>query len=190
MIISFLRHLKTKGNYEGRYIGKTDEDLFKPEEQRLLRNLPDVKIVFSSPMKRCLQTVELLYPAIEPVVINDFREIDFGDFENRNYDELKNDPSYRLFLDSGGTGIIPNGDEVPVYRNRCCEAFVRMIRRLGADDSEEAIVVCHGGTIMSILERFDEEKKSFYDYRVANGCGFVTEYDTARRRLRIIRELK
>lgn len=37
--------------------------------------------------------------------------------------------------------------------------------------------VVHGGTIMSILEAFAEEKKNYYDWQVKNGCGYVASTD-------------
>ena len=35
--------------------------------------------------------------------------------------------------------------------------------------------VCHGGTIMSVLERYGRPEKSFYEWQIANGCGILTE---------------
>ena len=33
-------------------------------------------------------------------------------------------------------------------------------------------MVVHGGTIMSILEQYGVPQKSYYDWRVENGCGY------------------
>ena len=35
--------------------------------------------------------------------------------------------------------------------------------------------MCHGGTIMSVLERYGRPEKSFYEWQITNGCGILTE---------------
>ena len=85
-----IRHAKTQGNIERRYIGcRTDEDLCAEGIAQLqTQHYPDADMVFASPMKRCIETAKLLYPDVPFDIIPDFRECDFGDFENRNYEEL------------------------------------------------------------------------------------------------------
>ena len=79
-----IRHGKTQGNLEHRYIGnRTDEPLCEQGIAELkTKHYPMVQRVFVSPMKRCLETAALLYPGVPVDVVDDFRECDFGDFEN------------------------------------------------------------------------------------------------------------
>ena len=59
-----IRHGQTQGNRERRYIGcRTDEPLC-PEGIAQLQNrhYPPVSRVFVSPMRRCVETANLLYP--------------------------------------------------------------------------------------------------------------------------------
>lgn len=132
--------------------------------------------VFSSPMKRCIETARLIYPASEPHLIDGLRECDFGDFEGKTYAELCNNSAYQRFLDSGGNGVIPNGESTECYKKRCLTAFAEILRFTEAD-TEQTIVICHGGTIMAILERYHQEKKSFYDYQVENCGGYIGTFD-------------
>ena len=37
--------------------------------------------------------------------------------------------------------------------------------------------VVHGGTIMAILEHFAVPHKSYYDWHIANGHGYIAEFD-------------
>ena len=63
MKIIFIRHGKTAGNLEKRYIGRTDESLCSKGKDKLLRRTyPDCKTVITSGMKRCIQTAEIIYP--------------------------------------------------------------------------------------------------------------------------------
>ena len=60
MKLILIRHGKTKGNREKRYIGKTDEPLEK--NTVIVKKYPKTDIVISSPMKRCIMTANLIYP--------------------------------------------------------------------------------------------------------------------------------
>ena len=96
MKIIFIRHGQTKGNEEKRYIGRTDESLSQKGIEEIKNRLyPDVDTVLVSPMKRCVETAKIIYPDSKYIICNDFRECDFGIFEGKNYDELKNDSDYQ-----------------------------------------------------------------------------------------------
>lgn len=184
MKIFFVRHLKTKGNYEKRYIGITDERLINVHYQKNRDYLPEIDKLYSSPMLRCLMTASLLYPDMEPVIVENLREMDFGRFENKTYEELKDDEDYIRFIN--GSDHIPDGDSVKAFKNRCIEAFYRIVEQNDIDAT--VMIVCHGGTIMSILEHFDRGSKGFYGYQVKNGCGYEAEYDKNLGKMKILRE--
>ena len=171
--IIFIRHGKTKGNEEKRYIGSTDEDILPSEKERLsLKQYPKADIIFTSGMKRCVQTADIIYPAVPKEICFDFRESDFGEFENKNYDQLKDNPNYQKWLDSMGTIPIPGGESGESFRNRCTLAFEKIIKEYENKDITAAFVV-HGGTIMAIMEKFAVPHRGFYSWQVKNGGGFV-----------------
>ena len=96
MELILIRHLKTPGNEKRQYIGSTDEELSEQEvlnfKQRYkIDSYPQVEQVIVSPMKRCIQTAELIYPEVQIQQESLLKECDFGIFEGKNYDELKND---------------------------------------------------------------------------------------------------
>ena len=91
-----IRHGKTHGNLLGRYIGTTDEPLLPEEEEDLKKYaFGPVDRVFVSPRKRCVRTAEILFPGQEMEVVPEFAECDFGEFENKNYQELSDNPDYQ-----------------------------------------------------------------------------------------------
>ena len=64
-----IRHGKTEGNKLSRYIGITDEPLCQEGTEFLHKmDYPKVQAVYVSPLKRCVQTAEILFPG-EPVHI-------------------------------------------------------------------------------------------------------------------------
>ena len=82
-----IRHGKTAGNLLGRYIGsRTDEPLCDEGREGLEgKKLPEVERLYVSPMKRCVETAEILWPGFDRKKmqkVTDLRECDFGDFEN------------------------------------------------------------------------------------------------------------
>ena len=180
-----IRHGKTPGNEEKRYIGRTEESLSEKGREALLeKRYPEVTFLFSSPMKRCLESCSLLYPGMEPCVIRAFREIDFGRFEGKNYPELSGDPAYQAWIDSGGTLTFPEGESREAFLRRSAEGFKEMLRRiLQSQRGGKAAAVVHGGTIMAILSRF--YGGDYYDYQIPNGEGYALAVDLGEEGFRI-----
>lgn len=185
MQIWFIRHGMTKGNQEKRYIGKTEEEIL-PEELIVLKEkqgqlkewLTDFSrsevSLFTSPAKRCRQTAELLFPEFVPVVVEHLRECDFGAFEYKNYQELKGNAVYQKWIDSNGELPFPDGESRKSFQQRCVDCFIKLINQ--EQEKKLLIFVVHNGTIMSLMSWFAIPKKGYFEWQVANGCGFVCEY--------------
>ncbi len=174
-----IRHGATKANMEHRYLGKTDEVLSKEGEMQLYEYkkmgfFPNIDFLFSSPMKRCVQTAEILFPELKPVEIEEWKEMDFGVFEGKNYLELQGDKRYQEWIDSNGTLPFPEGESREEFISRCDKGFRRMIGKLKPIKEEgykTVGIIVHGGTIMALLSKYD--KGDYFDYQVPNGKGFV-----------------
>lgn len=191
--ILLLRHSKTSGNIQGRYIGsRTDEPLCQEGIDLLSgRIYPAVQVVYASPLKRCVETAQLIWPAqAEQIILEPgLRECDFGDFENKNYEELNGNPDYQAWIDSGGTLPFPGGESMEQFKERCRKAFEKLVQEVEELEARtvpksrplsgqgthlfRAAVVVHGGTIMAILEKYGFPKKNYFDYQVKNGCGYL-----------------
>ena len=182
-----IRHGKTAGNLLGRYIGsRTDEPLCDEGREGLAgKQLPEVERLYVSPMKRCVETAEILWPVFDRKKmqkVTDLRECDFGDFENKNYKELSGNGDYQAWIDSNGTLPFPNGESMDAFKSRCLEAFARIVEEVSGAEQEwiasgktgifRAGIVVHGGTIMAILEQYGYPKAAYFDYQVKNGCGY------------------
>ena len=107
MELILIRHLKTPGNEKRQYIGSTDEELSEQEvlnfkQKYKIDSYPQVQQVIVSPMKRCIQTAELIYPEVQIQQESLLKECDFGIFECKTYEELKDRAEYQAWLDSGG----------------------------------------------------------------------------------------
>lgn len=196
--ITFIRHGSTPGNRRKQYIGVTDESLCAEGREALLSRrmqgiYPRAARVIASPMKRCLETAQILYPDIAPEVYPEFRETDFGLFEGKSYEALMGSdslrPSYQEWLDSNGVLCFPEGESMEQTQKRCAVGFERLLPTLTSD----AVVIAHGGTIMSLLYLYAEPQKGYYDYQCGNGAGFVCRVeltgDGRLHRMRVDRKL-
>lgn len=189
MKIVMIRHGMTKSNHEHRYLGTTDESLSAAGVHQLWRKkhqncYPKVKYLFVSPMKRCLETANILYPHICPIIIPEWQEMDFGAFEGKNYHDLKNDCRYQAWIDSNGTLPFPEGESREDFILRCDQGFWQMMALLRSKKTETNVIVnngiadnypvamiVHGGTIMSLLSKYHGDE--YFSYQVANGNGFI-----------------
>ncbi|GFI30566.1 putative phosphoserine phosphatase 2 [Lachnospiraceae bacterium] len=176
MKLYFIRHGATQGNREHRYLGCTDEGILEAEKERLRqksRDFPVMDAVFASPYLRCRQTAELLFGKNRTKFIEELREMDFGEFEYKNYQELSGNADYQKYIGSGGTIGFPGGEQPEDFKFRCREAFRRCIREACKNRWEHVALVAHGGTIMAILEAFGYPRKRYFEYQVGNGCGYI-----------------
>lgn len=176
MKICFIRHGRTLGNIEKRYIGKTDEPLCESGINALKKlYFPQSELLVCSPMKRCVQTAEILFPKQKYIICNSLRECDFGDFERKNYHDLNGDSYYQMWIDSGGKLAFPNGELPSDFRKRCTEEFEKIVRQY-ADVSSITFVV-HGGTIMAILDKFAFFHRDYFEWHCENGQGCLCEWN-------------
>lgn len=180
MKLWMLRHGKTAGNLEKRYVGSTDEMLCEQgKEELLLRKeqlLADCGVpthIFVSPMLRCRQTAELLFPACEQIAIDGLRECDFGAFEYKNYAELNGNADYQRYIDSGGRVGFPGGESLECFRERTVKAFEKII--IDSDSDTTVGLVVHGGTIMALCDAFSVPHQDYFSWQVANGQGLCCD---------------
>lgn len=192
--IWLIRHGMTEGNRYGRYIGTTDEALCQEGREFLQKiTYPVPEKVYVSPMKRCRETAEILFPGSALQVVMDLRECDFGDFENKNYRELSGNKDYQAWIDSNGTIPFPGGESRESFQERSLKGFETAVADCIGRNITSAAMLIHGGTIMNIMERYAVPARSFYEWHVKNGGGYLVELDPAQwqagmRKLRLCSE--
>ena len=175
MELLLIRHSMTPGNLKGQYVGATDQPLTPQgialaEEMR--GNFPRPQKLWVSPMTRCRQTAALLFPDMAQQQVPDLRECDFGDFEGRTWEELKDIPLYRQWIGGDMTITFPNGESMPAFLERC-QRGIRSVVREGLDQGVElGAAVAHGGTWMAVLAAFGLPKRDLYQWQVKNCGGF------------------
>lgn len=163
----------------GRYIGVTDEPLCREGREFLEKmSYPAAEYIYVSPMKRCLETAQILFPGKNFHIIDELSECNFGDFENKNYKELADNPDYQIWVDSGCELPIPNGESREAFKHRSITGFQKAVSGCIRNGVTEAALVVHGGTIMNIMEEYADRDRPFYEWHVKNGGGYEVELDT------------
>ena len=175
--IVFIRHGRTPANKENRYLGKTDESLSLEgiealRQEKAEKIYPEIDYLFASPMKRCIETADILYPGKVPILVPQWKEMDFGLFEGKNYQELNGDKQYQAWIDSGGTLPFPQGESRPCFLQRCSQGMYESVDRYRELFTGGVKIGCvvHGGTIMALLSTFYGGE--YFDYQVKNGRGY------------------
>lgn len=175
MKVYLIRHGTTPGNAEGRYIGCTDEalsdvgtSLIDSVARENIHRLSQVDTVVVSPLLRCRQTAEILFPGRSLRLSEGLRECDFGIFEGRAAEEMRDDTLYRAWVDGNCRGPIPGGEGIDVFTRRCTDAFADVVKEQNSLVQTMAFVV-HGGTIMAVLDAL-EGSRSYFSYHVDNGA--------------------
>ncbi len=191
-----IRHGATKANREHRYLGRTEEPLSEEgrealkafQRKGLYPDPASLQALFVSPMERCRETAELLFGDCEQHVIPEFREMDFGLFEGKNYQDLRGNARYQAWIDSNGTLPFPEGESRKDFLARCRRGFEDMLRivteeiisrneeqqneakQKKEDESLRIAAVVHGGTIMAVCSSFTDGE--YFDFQIGNGEGY------------------
>lgn len=176
--IHLIRNALTDENLEGRYIGHTNVEISEDGKNQLaaMKNelvFPPVDAVFTSPLKRCTQTAEILYPENKAIVIDGFIEYNFGEFENKTAEQLEKYEEFPRWL-AGEKGVKPPyGESNEEFGRRVCTTFEKVAEGLMKTGTTNAVIVTHGGVIMTILAAYGIPEYPMHEWITPNGCGFT-----------------
>ncbi len=177
--IHLIRHGLTDDNIKGVYSGRNETALSEEGKAQLLQmkeeyKYPQVDFVFSSPLKRCKETAEILYPHLNPFVIDELTEYNFGEFEGRTAEELhEKEPLFDRWLLGDENIKPPFGESNREFINRICNAFVKIIDGVVKSGSDNVAIITHGGVISSLLANFGIPEASVSEWMTPSGCGYT-----------------
>ena len=187
-----IRHSLTPGNLEKQYVGSTDQPL-APEGEALARErrerMPEVDGLWVSPLKRCRQTAELLFPGMEQRIIQDLQECDFGDYECKTWEELKDDPLYRAWMGGDLTITFPGGENMQGFLERSRRGIEAVVWEAEAAGVDRGAVVAHGGTWLAVMSAFGRPEWELYRWQPENCRGWRVEVRREPLELRVLEAL-
>ncbi|MCM3713660.1 histidine phosphatase family protein [Halalkalibacter oceani] len=174
LAVSLIRHGLTRYNEESRYLGSTDLPLSAQGRQQLtaLAALPlgESDLLVTSDLLRCQETAQLLYPGRRFRTFSALRELDFGLWEGKTYEQLKEDRLYRRWLDDP-TGVSPpEGEGLRDFQRRTKQAFGELLSLAEDEGADKVVVITHGGVIRQWLTEYAPLKRNFFEWHVPIGC--------------------
>lgn len=176
-VIHLIRHGAIAETLSGKYIGATDPPLSQngvAALQKLLeeRTYPHVKVVFSSPLKRCTQTCGILFPDCTPLVIANLSECHFGEWEGKTAEELKDDETFQRWLAGDNEVKPPRGESNADFVRRICKIFESIVEGLMKTGTTECAIVTHGGVLTTLLAIYGLPQAKPFEWMTENGCGY------------------
>lgn len=175
--IHLIRHGACEETRKGEYVGTKDAELSREGIEELKKldrefDYPGTPVVFTSPLKRCLKTCEILYPSLTPIVINELRECSFGEWEGRTADSLASNEDFKKWL-AGDTSVKPpKGESGSEFTKRVCNIFIDIVDGLIKTGTTNCVIVTHGGVIMTLLSVFGLPQAKPFEWAVDDGCGY------------------
>lgn len=175
--IYLIRNGLTQGTIQGKYIGHTDESLCEEVRKQVVElstvgYFPEVEAVFSSPLKRCLETAKIIYPEKEPIIMRELAECNFGEFEGHTADELADNEDFKKWLKGDNDAAPPFGESNGDFVTRICSGFIKIIEGILKTGIDSCGIVTHGGIIMTLLSAFGLPEAPLTDWRTPSGCGY------------------
>ncbi|WP_237721500.1 histidine phosphatase family protein [Paenisporosarcina sp. TG20] len=162
--------MPTLANIERRYIGWSDESISQSSQvYKEATWCPD--IINGSDLLRCQETAALFYPKTPYQGSQAFREMSFGDWELRTYEDLKNEVNYQKWLTNPNEVAPPNGEFVD-------EMGSRVRAGLKSLQCYHPVVVTHGGPIRYVLTQFAPDERDFWSWDVKHGDKWTLCWDS------------
>lgn len=192
VLIYLLRHGETAYNAEKRYQGVRDIPLSDAGRAKLRRADFSPRTVYVSPLCRARESASILFPTAAQTVVPGLREMCFGAFEGRNYEEMEHDPVYRAWVDGGCMGRCPGGESRVEFSERVCAAFERLADAAVRAGENTLVIAAHGGTQMAVLERYAVPRRDYYAWCAPNGGGYILCADRwqSEKTLELVREVR
>lgn len=171
------RHGLTKGNLNAQYIGHTDYPLstFGIDELKKIRtahHYPSVDAVFVSPLKRAMQSADIMFPDNNKVVIDNFIEYNFGEFEEHTADDLKDNEDFKAWLHGDMYARPPFGESNAEFVQRVCKAFEQVVNGCISTGTKTFSIVAHAGVLMTILSCYGLPEAPMAHWQMDAGYGF------------------
>ena len=176
-IIHLIRHGAIDETLSGKYIGTTDVPLSDKGKMDLKKldyeyRYPGTQVVFTSPLKRCTETCRILYPEQNPLSIANLSECNFGEWEGKTAEELKNDPDFEKWLAGDNSVKPPRGESNADFTRRICRMFESIVEGLMKTGTTESVIVTHGGVIMTLLAVYGLPQAKPFEWTMDNGFGY------------------
>lgn len=192
--ILFLRHGITEGNKNKWFYGALDLPLLEEGKAELLDcknkgyypDVPDNTMYFTTGLIRTEETLKVIFGDHPFQKIPELQEMNFGDLEGKNYDELKDNADFLAWMqDESGSIAFPGGESRNDFYDRIRRGTEALIEKhkaseeeLPEDEDAFSVMICHGGVIAFIMKLlFPDERETMWDWMIEPASGYLVEFE-------------
>lgn len=113
-----------------------------------------IDAIYASPLKRTQQTAQPLanYLHLEVKINNDLNQVKFGDWQGLSFDELIQDPNWKIFQENPALAKIPSGEDGFMVRERVSTGILKLIDQYSHDSV--VAIFSHGSIIRHTISYF------------------------------------
>ena len=173
MKLTLLRHGQTEGSLKDLYYGAADLPVLPQSLAELSscrEKYPTAERYYTSGLLRTEQTLQALYGPVAHKKLLGLREMDFGDFEMKSYEQLKDDPAYQKWIEDVEHNPCPGGESAPIVLRRSLAAMETVLSGKG-----DAVCIIHGGITSGLMMHWFGGDR--YSYLVKPGQGYQITFD-------------
>ncbi len=183
--VLLLRHGRTRANSAGVLVGRTPGVELDEVGQRQARDVAktlarahvELAAVYTSPLRRCRQTVAALsahgVSAPAPVVDDRLIECDYGTWTNRDLAQLAEEPTWQTVQWQPSRAVFPGGEALADVAARANAAVHEWERRIREQHGADAVwLVCsHEDVLKTIVaSSIGTHLDSFQRIMIRNGA--------------------
>jgi len=182
--VFLVRHGETEWNRLGKFQGCQDIDLSKEgivQAEHLSKRLNDnFDYIYTSPLKRAMQTAYIIAAnkKIEPMVINELREINFGEWEGLSLEEIsyKFPREFNKWRNDKLEAPMCGGDlSIEKASTRAKNAIKEIVSK---HKEKNILIVAHGGIIKAgLIGLFDWNMTMYHKIKLGNTAICKIDFD-------------
>jgi alpha-ribazole phosphatase len=137
------------------------------------REYPYAERVFVSPLARCAQTAEIIYPGVPLERVEALNDMDIGRFTGKTLGELHADESFARWLENSRENPPPRGEWLNAFLERIAGGFTQLFARMMDEKLTDIAVITHSGVIMAALAAMGLPRRPVHEWACENGHGYT-----------------
>jgi len=175
-----LRHARSVSNERYVWTGQTDSELSHSGAGRQLEicsrcEYPKGGLYFSSPLKRCASSLEIVYGRTADYFLPEFMECSLGTLEGKKYTNLDDDANYLRWIGAPDFGEF-GGESFNEFTGRVRRGFLKMAGICDREGISSAVAVLHGNVMRAILHRFVDSSRPHCFWDIPNCGGYLFDF--------------
>lgn len=157
----------------GRDVSVTEEGKQALLQMKETYSYPHVNALFVSPMKRAVQTAELLYPTHERILIAPLVETSYGALEGKPIEEVMKEDFFPNWMHPENP-VTPDGAETYLeFRARAVAAVSTLLEGMMKSGITDAAAITHGNVIAAVVSALGLPEQPEDMWYADNGTGYT-----------------